>query len=358
MASVSCQDSALGLSAATIPANGVLMRNLLHGADTVMSHITHLYHLSALDFINTSAYPGMAPWIPCYTGDGLASLNGATGTGAVLVANYVEALEIRRKCHAAGALFNAKHPCGSSPVAGGITDIATTDKMIKFAKLMDEVRNFTNTKYIPNVLTVAGAYSAYWTVGRGCQNLLSYGDFPEPSTGSLLLKRGRVDGAATLRSVDQTAIREYVGHSFYSDATTGQHPSIGATEPDTLKMLDTTGTYYSWLKAPRYLATGGEVGRINGAGTTWTSGQPVPHEVGPLARVLATHLGGTSTQKVVSQAANSLSGVTVGTGFGFTNATYNLSDLVTHATPLIACRLQIFSALSEGILLARLRPNT
>ncbi len=32
-----------------------------------MSHITHLYHLSALDFINTSSFPGMAPWLPSYT---------------------------------------------------------------------------------------------------------------------------------------------------------------------------------------------------------------------------------------------------------------------------------------------------
>jgi len=272
------------------------MRNLIHGADTVMSHITHLYHLSALDFINTSTFPGMAPWIPCYSGVG--SVEGSTGVGLALVNNYVAALEIRRKAHVIGAIFNAKHPCGSSPVLGGCTDIVTTEKRAQFARLLDEIRSFINEKYIPDVALVANAFSAYWTVGRGCLNTLSYGDFPDPSTGTLLLKRGRRDSNLTIRTVNPDDIREYVKYSYYSDATTGLHPSSGATEPDTLKMIADPPVAYTWLKAPRILATGGEA---NPAGSTYSSGTPIPHEVGPLARVLATY--GVGTEQV-SQAKN------------------------------------------------------
>ena len=50
-----------------IPDNGRIIQNIIQGCDLVMSHITHLYHLSALDFINTSSFPGMAPWLPSYT---------------------------------------------------------------------------------------------------------------------------------------------------------------------------------------------------------------------------------------------------------------------------------------------------
>jgi len=251
--------------------------------------------------------------------------NGATGAGAGLVANYVAALEIRRKCHAAGALFNAKHPCGSSPVAGGVTDIATTTKIQKFAQLMDEVRDFVNTKYIPDVVAVAGLFPALWNVGRGCLNALSYGDFPDPSDGNRLLKRGRVSFGTTYRTVDPSRIREYVKYSHYDDATTGQHPSIGATEPSTLKMLGLAGSSYSWLKAPRYLATGSESKAPSG---TWTSGQAVPHEVGPLARVLATvyHSAADGADVSVSQAANANSGRSV-TAIGALTTEYTMANL-------------------------------
>jgi len=318
MASVRSQEEALGYkydtgrgTAKDIPDNGILLRNLIHGADTVMSHITHLYHLSALDFIDTSGFPGQAPWIPSITAGG--PLDGATGTGSALVAHYVEALEMRRKAHVMGAIFNAKHPCGASPVAGGTTEIATTAKKTQFASLLDEVRNFINAKYIPDVATVAGAYKDYWGVGRGSLNLLSYGDFPCPaSTYKRLLSRGRSDyGLATLRSVDQTQIREYVNYSYYKDSTTGMHPSVGATEPDMLKVGG--GTAYSWLKAPRYLASGGERLTIFPS-TTYSAGTPIPCEVGPLARMVATYLDITTTPGnaiTVSQATTTDSSVSV-----------------------------------------------
>jgi Ni,Fe-hydrogenase I large subunit len=48
-----------------IPDNGRILRNIIHGADTVMSHITHFYHLAALDFVDV-AYLG-APFSPTYS---------------------------------------------------------------------------------------------------------------------------------------------------------------------------------------------------------------------------------------------------------------------------------------------------
>ena len=80
----------------TIPANGRIIQNIIQGCDLVMSHITHLYHLSALDFINTSTFPGMAPWLPSYTASDM--IDGSSALGSTLVVHYVEALAIRRKC--------------------------------------------------------------------------------------------------------------------------------------------------------------------------------------------------------------------------------------------------------------------
>jgi len=334
MASVRSQDEAFGYTIGTPPSgktqlttNGVHVRNLIQGSDIVMSHILHLYHLSALDFINTSTYPGMSPWTPSYT---IADMvNGATGVGAALVADYVEALEIRRKAHVMGAIFNAKHPCGASPVAGGVTEVVTTDKINQFKPLLDEIRHFINTKYIPDVVTVASSYTAYWGICRGCLNFLSYGDFPTPGVeppAGLAITRGRVSLipsplSLTAFALNTDHIQEDVKYSYYSSPS-GLHPSIGVTTPDAVK----SGAY-SWLKAPRIWASGGE-GKPGGS--TYTSGDVVPHEVGPLARVLVSYVNSNAT--AVSQAATLGSSVTVSPCIiPTTTGTYNITTLVGDA---------------------------
>jgi len=320
MASVCCQDDAFGYTIATstttdIPVNGTLIRNVLHAADTIMSHILHLYHLSAADFLDfnngVGPYDAMSPWTPSYSDASL--IDASTGLGATLVTHYVQALEIRRKAHVLGAIWNAKQPCGASLVTGGTTENATSDKVTASKTLINEIRGFINGTYIPDVLTVAGAYSAFWGISRGCGNLLSYGDFPDPATGTLLIKRGRASGL-TQFAFNEADIREYVGYSHYSDTYDGLHPSEGATVPDLTKKA--ANTSYSWLKAPRHLATGGE---SNPAGGTYTAGTPIPCEVGPLARMVVSHLD-TNKPTVVDDGPNA-------PGLG----TYNVSQLITYA---------------------------
>lgn len=333
MASVRCQDEALGYTIAANPAtdittNGVLIRNILHAGDIVMSHILHLYHLSAADFLNFNAGVGpfdpMSPWLPSYSG--ADQIDASTGLGATLVSHYVQALEIRRKAHVLCAIWNGKNPCGASIVAGGATEIATTAKINDSKALIDEIRSFINTTYIPDVLTVAGAYSAFWNVSQGCLNLLSYGDFPDPSTGNLLLKRGRA-AVLTLGTVDQTRIREYVKYSYYKDDDDAKHPSVGITRPDLVK--EAGATAYSWLKAPRYLATGGE---SKPGGGFYVANEPIAMEVGPLARMVVTHLSG-ATETVTE--GDMPVGQSLGEAVGGSNlGAYTVSALVTTALTL------------------------
>jgi len=319
-----------------MPKNGRVIQNIIHGCDTVMSHITHLYHLSALDFINTTSYPGMAPWTPSYTvGDMLPATGTTGGSGSTAVANslvlnYVTALEKRRKIHTASALFSGRHPIQNAIVPGGVTTMycstvpgdpasgnydqfgpfnASTTKS-KFKVLLNDVRAFIDTKYIPDVVTVANQFSQYWGIARGCQRLLSYGDYPTNSTGTLFLKRGIADVLSPV-TFSQTSICEYVDYSNYQygvlDAA-GLHPFSGRTDP---KMSDGK---YSWLKAPRMLNSGNT---------------PKVCEVGPLARMVVTHASATSQQTVTNSAA---SGPLAASGsFG---ATYNASKLITTALSL------------------------
>jgi len=315
-----------------MPPNGRIIQNIIHGCDTVMSHITHLYHLSALDFINTTTYPGMAPWVPSYTASDMLVSTGANtaSTANSLVLHYVQALEMRRKMHTASALFSGRHPIQNAIVPGGVTTLFSstypitpnsashydmfgpfnaTDTRQRFKSLLNDVRVFINTKYIPDVVTVANNYSVFWTVGAGCRRLLAYGDFPTDSTGTLFLKRQLVN-TLTGATFSQADIKEYVDYSYYGyGVLSGQtlHPFDGQTEPQI------KANAYSWLKAPRL------------AGNVC--------EVGPLARMVATHASGAG-QQTVSQ----LSGGAISTANALAYPTlpdaYNASALITTALTL------------------------
>jgi hydrogenase large subunit len=329
----------------TIPANGRIIRNIIHGMDTVMSHITHLYHLSALDFINTSGFPGMAPWLPSYTASDM--IDGATGLGSTLVVHYVEALKIRRKCHTAGALFSGRQPIQNAMVPGGVTTLFSstypatpvttdydqfgpynsTDTVNKFKSLMTEIRTFINTKYIPDVVTVAThpPFVPFWSQGVGCGNLLSYGAFPTNSTGQLALKRGLANSSLALSNFDQANVVEYVDGSYYNygilDAK-ALHPFDGKTTPN----MGSGG--YSWLKSPRIMS-----------GTT-----PLVVEVGPLARMVISHLNGDKvavTEDDMAPADQLLGGAVL-------PAAYTVSDLVSNALTLVGQpATALFSALGR-----------
>jgi hydrogenase large subunit len=235
-----------------------------------MSHVLHFYHLAALDYINTDTVTGdevllglinKGPWQPHYYADDMVT--GATAE--LLVGHYVQALAIRRKAHQMGAIFGGKLPCAPSLVPGGCTEVVTPEKIDAFGLLLTEQQDFINNVYIPDVLTVAGAFPAYFGIGAGCGNLLAYGVFDlDDSDQNKLLYRGRYTDSE-VAGVEPTDINEDLKYSKYDDADSGLNPAYGVTEPDMEKTIA-----YSWLKAPRY--------------------QGIVHETGPLARMAVNYL--------------------------------------------------------------------
>ncbi len=254
MASALNLDSAFGVLP---PDNGRILRNLVLGANFIMSHILHFYHLAAPDYINTTGILDMSPWLPRYVTPDMV----AGDTAVTLVHNYVKALEMRRKAQQMGAIFGAKFPCSPIFVPGGSTEVPTREKINEFRPLLAELRLFIDEVYIPDVLAVAHLFPEYYEIGKGCGNLLAYGVFDLDAAGeSKLLARGRYTEGANSYDVDPGQITEYVAHSWYTEASGGLNPSVGVTEP----FVGKSGAY-SWVKSPRYLDK--------------------VHEVGPLARM-------------------------------------------------------------------------
>ncbi len=285
-------DSAFGI-ADKIPDNARIMRNLIQGAHIAQDHVLHFYHLAALDYVDVTdvaKYQGndsdlnsikdfikrgeLGPFLPRYEGD--YRLPAEVNQQAV--AHYVKALSIRRTGHEMVSIFSGKIPHSVGVIPGGVTSVPTADNIMAFLWKLRILQDFIDNVYIPDVLAVAGAYSDYFGIGVGCKNLLSYGSFdldgknPDYTRRNRLFKQGTVSADLKRVDIDTAKIAEYVGHSWYEDATSGRHPAQGETKPQ----YDKKGAY-SWTKAPRY------DGKV--------------YEVGPLARVAVTYARGDQRMK-------------------------------------------------------------
>jgi hydrogenase large subunit len=287
-------DSAFGIDD-RIPDNGRVVRNLILGSNYIQSHVLHFYHLTALDYVDVTAvadYEGedpalnsvkafisrgeLGPFTPRYEGDYRLSPE----ANRAATANYLKALEARRKAQEMLAIFGGKMPHNVGVVPGGVTQPVTVDKIASFLWRLNELRDFIDHVYIPDVLAVAGAYADYFEIGAGCGNLLAYGVFdldgqePDLLKRERFLKSGRISKDLVLQEVDPAQIIEQVRHSWYEDATTNRNPTEGETSPKPEK-----DGAYSWLKAPRY---DGQV-----------------YEVGPLARMVVAYARGDEKVKAL-----------------------------------------------------------
>jgi len=265
-ASALCLDEAFGLTD-KIPNNAKLIRNLIFGSNFLQSHILHFYHLAALDYVDAAGVLGdLAPFVPRYEGD-----YRVTGeANAELVNHYVRALNIRRKCQEMLAIFGGKMPHNVGIVPGGVTEKLTEDKITNFLWRLNEIRDFIDNTYVPDLIAVAKAYSDYFEIGKGCKRLLAYGGFNLPA--GKLFKSGVVSPDLQLEPFVKENITEDVKHSWYVDSSSGKNPAQGETKPELNKKQA-----YSFIKSPRY------------------KGQVC--ELGPLARMVNNYVQGDETTK-------------------------------------------------------------
>jgi hydrogenase large subunit len=322
-ASSLCLDDAFGI-ADRIPKNGRVIRNLILGANYIQSHILHFYHLAALDYVDVTAaadYAGndpdlksvsefiargaLGPFVPRYEGDYRLPKD----VNVAAVKHYVMALEMRRKAQEMLAIFGGKMPHQCAIVAGGVTERPTVDKIAAFLWRLNELREFIDNVYVPDVLAVAGCYSDHFAMAKGCGRFLSYGAFDledgntDQTTRKRLLSQGVTDTSLKVQGLDVSKITEDIKHSWF-EGDDGLHPSSGKTDPNPRKKDG-----YSFLKSPRY---GGEA-----------------VEVGPLARMLVSYASGDEAVKGLVDGALSTLGA---------DATALFSILGRHAARALECK--------------------
>ena len=242
------------------PPNGRVIRNIMQGANTLQSHILHFYHLAALDYFRG---PDVPPFLPRYEAD--YRLPGPFRE--TLTNHYVQAYQMRLKAHELCAIWSGKMPHMASIVPGGVSIRPRIDNITTSLWRLKELRDFIDTVYIPDVITIGEVYRDYFQIGTGCKQLLSYGLFdldgePDVTRRKRFIPMGRLKNNA-VQTMDPSKITEDVRSSWY-DSASGRHPREGETIPNPKK-----AGAYSWLKSPRY---DGEV-----------------YEVGPLARMMLAY---------------------------------------------------------------------
>ncbi|MGA1867740.1 MAG: nickel-dependent hydrogenase large subunit [bacterium] len=311
-ASILSVEDAIGI---TPPKNARIIRNLIKGSQYLHDKIVHFYHLHGLDWVDIvsalSASPRKAvdlgrsvhenlyncslshyeavqkkltnfvksgrlgPFAHGYWGN--ESYKFTPEANLIIASHYLDALAVQRVAAQMMAIFGGKNPHPQTLVVGGVTsvmDALDAHRLGQFLYRLDEVKNFFETAYLPDVVLAAHFYKDEGAagVGAGTKNYLAYGGFPlDDGWHKTLFPRGIVlkGNIDEVQDIDEKRITEEVTHSWY-EGNEARHPFQGETNPDYTGFksdgtLDGEGKY-SWVKAPRY----------NNA----------PMEVGPLARMV------------------------------------------------------------------------
>jgi hydrogenase large subunit len=245
-----CLDNALGV---VPPDNGRIIRNLIEGANYIQSHILHFYHLAALDFVRG---PERSPFVPRPEGD----YRLPKAANDEVVGHYVQALQMRMKAHELAAVYAGRMPHAATLIPGGVTVSPTADKATAFLWRLNELRDFIDNVYLPDVLKIAAAYRDQAQAGVGCKNMMSFGAFDLDSAPAVT-SRARFFPMARFRNgkiepLDPVAIAEEVSSSWYQPPSQPAQAS-GEERPDAKK-----SSGYSWVKSPRYDKTVYEVGPL------------------------------------------------------------------------------------------------
>ncbi|MBA4370451.1 MAG: nickel-dependent hydrogenase large subunit [Coriobacteriaceae bacterium] len=324
-ASTMSSEEALGIK---IPKNAVIIRNLIEAAQYLHSHILWFYTLAALDYVNpvtalsadiadtyalaeqagtaTGDFGAVQKRLKAFVEGGQLSIFAghwwdhpayklSPELNLIAVAHYLEALEMQAEAASIIAVMGGKFPHFMTSVPGGTTWVPTEEKLDDVLFRFTKVKEWIDTRLIPDTLAIAPSYIDAINYGAGTGNLLSWGVFRDAEApddpkkrylarGAVYtdaFKTGKVDmAAAQFVDADPKKVMEYVERSWY-ESPTKLNPAQGQTTANftDYKVEDK----YSWCKAPRH------------------DGKNM--EVGPLARMVVAYLSGRTEVKTIIDGA-------------------------------------------------------
>lgn len=337
-AGIEAVEDALGIEP---PLNAKLVRNLMKAALFLHDHPVHFYHLHGLDWVDVvsalSANPHKAaeeafkytpnpiacgadslvaaqkkvaefvkkghlgPFANAYWGNKAYKLT--PEQNLIALSHYLKALEMQRTAAQMMAIFGAKQPHPQSLTVGGVTcimDLKDPARLGEYLVKFQEMADFVNRAYYPDIVMAGGAYAKEPSVnaGLGTPNLITGKSFLLAKDKYLFEDGVILNGdISKVFPIDESKITEEATHSWYADDE-ALHPYNGKTNPnytgfkdaktvngkgemETTKVIKEEGKY-SWVKSPRY------------------DGKPM--QTGPLANIVVNYAkGNPKVVKVVDQ---------------------------------------------------------
>jgi len=184
------------------PDNARIIRNLVEGSQFLHSHILWFYHLTGLDYVDVvsalSAKPTeqylknvqakiktfvdsgqLGPFANAYWGHPAYKL--PPDLNLLIVAHYLEALEMQSEASHLSAFFGGKMPMVQATPPGGVTCTPSVEDISNFLFRLKKIQAWVDNVFIPDVLIVAPYYLDYTAIGRGVGNYLAWGVFEDKS---------------------------------------------------------------------------------------------------------------------------------------------------------------------------------
>lgn len=352
IASITAVENAIGSNP---PENARLIRSLVLGSQEIQDHVIHFYHLHALDFVNVVNAAKADPQKTLefahsigskWRGNNLKRFTEVRDTvqqvlesgqlsiftggywdhpdyrlppeaDLMCVAHYLDALEFQRSMIRINTVFGGKNPHPNFLVGGMACSIDPNSsesinqvQMDQIKTWIDEIIEFVNDCYYPDVLAIAGVYKDYFDIGATHPNYLAVGlagsifaGDPNKSRISSVhtaIKPGVIMGGdiSKVLPFDPHKIEEFVSSAWYEYSVgddKGLTPDKGETtvkytgpEPPFEWLSD--NEKYTWSKAPRY------------------DGKPM--QVGPVARMILAYAQGYEPVKKLVNGAIETLGIT------------------------------------------------
>lgn len=352
IASITAVENAIGSNP---PENARLIRSLVLGSQEIQDHVIHFYHLHALDFVNVVNAAKADPEKTLefahsigskWRGNNLKRFTEVRDTvqqvldsgqlsiftggywdhpdyrlppeaDLMCVAHYLDALEFQRSMIRINTVFGGKNPHPNFLVGGMACSIDPNSsesinqvQMDQIKTWIDEIVEFVNDCYYPDVLAIAGVYKDYFDIGATHPNYLAVGlagsifagdpNKSRISSSHTAIKPGVIMGGdiSKVLPFDPHKIEEFISSAWYEYSVgddKGLTPDKGETtvkytgpEPPFEWLSD--NDKYTWSKAPRY------------------DGKPM--QVGPVARMMLAYAQGYEPVKKLVDGAIDTLGIT------------------------------------------------
>jgi hydrogenase large subunit len=230
--------------------NDEMLRDIIHGWEFIQNHIRHFYLYTLPDFVVT-------PDIQPVYSNGNYDLRLPDVLNKKISEHYLEAIKYSRLAHQGLAILGGKAPHNHGIFVGGVTERMDASKFTHMKSLVSEIKDFIVNRMIEDVNIIADYYRDYFSMGRGCGNLMSYGVYDNYKDKELTYVYPSILLNDLISSFNPSKITENIYNSWYVGALVESDLFKEDTVPD----LDKPQAY-SWVKSPRYEGHTMEVGPL------------------------------------------------------------------------------------------------